>query len=319
MGSYKNTRLKPKLTPNQINGFKSLLSKRDTISFSVSDKGGAFVVMNKDSQRQLTEYYHRSSTDVSKYVEPTRVNQGGICPVINPTVVSYKRQIEPLTVKLQEKCNNLWKTICKRCNLDDFVTRAFMSSNTQLPVMYILLKTHTFDVCQIINATDINQICKVRPIVSCVSSPMEKLAWLCTYILTPLLRFIPCHLNDIFQHLDNLSLLKPEQLAGKYFWEGVKPHFCPWKKCVFSHFSPWGKMGKKVYGNKGKSIHFPLFPNTFSHFSPWGKWEKKYMEREGKVFISFSFHILFSHGKKWENTFFHGQKWGWTPPPPPFL
>ena len=134
----------------------------------------------------------------SWYVEPTRVNHGGVCPIINPTVVSYKRQIKVLTVKLQEKCNNLWKTICKRRNLDDFVTRAFMSSNTQLPVMYILLKTHKFDVCQISNATDINQICKVRPIVSCVSSPTEKLAWLCTYILTPLLRFIPCHLNDIF-------------------------------------------------------------------------------------------------------------------------
>ena len=160
MGLYKNTRLKPNLTPNQINGFKSLLSKRDTISFSVSVKGGEFVVMNKESQRQLTEYYLRSSTDVYRYIEPTRVNQGGICSVINPTVVSYKRQIKALTVKLQEKCNNLWKTICKRRNLDDFVTRAFMSSNTQLPVMYILLKTHKFDVCQISNATDINQICK---------------------------------------------------------------------------------------------------------------------------------------------------------------
>ena len=218
MGLYKNTRLKPNLTPNQINGFKSLLSKRDTISFSVSDKGGEFVVMNKDSQRQLTEYYLRSSTDVYRYIEPTRVNQGGICPVINPTVVSYKRQIKALTVKLQEKCNNLCKTICKRRNLDDFVSLYEFQYST--PCNVHTFKTHKFDVCQISNATDINQICKVRPIVSCVSSPTEKLAWLCTYILTPLLRFIPCHLNDIFQHLDNLSLLKPEQLAGKYFCSG---------------------------------------------------------------------------------------------------
>ena len=57
--------------------------------------------------------------------------------------------------------------------------------------------------------------------------------------------------------------------------------FLPMEKCVFSHFSPWGKMGKK-----GKSIHFPLFPYNFS---PW--------EKMGKY------------------TFFHGQKWGWTPPP----
>ena len=53
---------------------------------------------------------------------------------------------------------------------------------------------------------------------------------------------------------------------------GVQPHLCPWEKCVFSHFSPWGKMGKKVYGKRGKSIHFPLFPYTFFPiFFPWGK------------------------------------------------
>ena len=55
--------------------------------------------------------------------------------------------------------------------------------------------------------------------------------------------------------------------------------FLPNEKCVFSHFSPWGKMGKKVYGKKGKGIHFPLFPYTFfpmgkngkTHIFPWAK------------------------------------------------
>ena len=37
------TRLKLSLSPDQITGFKSLLSKRDTLSFFVSDKGGEFV------------------------------------------------------------------------------------------------------------------------------------------------------------------------------------------------------------------------------------------------------------------------------------
>ena len=46
-------------------------------------------------------------------------------------------------------------------------------------------------------------------------------------------------------------------------WGGPTP-FLPMEKCVFSHFCPWGKMGKK------------------------------YMERKVKVFISLSFHILFS-------------------------
>ena len=39
---------------------------------------------------------------------------------------------------------------------------------------------------------------------------------------------------------------------------------------IFAH----RKMVKKVYGKKGKSIHFPLFPYTFFPISPHGiKWE----------------------------------------------
>ena len=72
-------------------------------------------------------------------------------------------------------------------------------------------------------------------------------------------------------------------------WGGPTP-FLPMKKCLFYHFSPLGKMGKKVYGKKGKSIHFPLFPYTF-------------------------FPIFF-HGKKWENTYFSMGKNGVGPPPP---
>ena len=49
----------------------------------------------------------------------------------------------------------------------------------------------------------------------------------------------------------------------------------------FPHFSPWGKWGKKVYGKKGKSIHFhilfsPFFPmgkNGKTHIFPWAKME----------------------------------------------
>ena len=73
---------------------------------------------------------------------------------------------------------------------------------------------------------------------------------------------------------------------------GSNPIF-PHGKCVFSYFSPWGKMGKKVHGKRGKSIHFFLFP--------------------------YSFFPIFPHGKKWENTHFSMGKNGIGPPPPPLL
>ena len=66
----------------------------------------------------------------------------------------------------------------------------------------------------------------------------------------------------------------PETITRALYnnWGGGGPTpFLPMEKCVFSHFSPWGKMGKKVYGKKGKSIHFPLFPYTFFPFFPMGK------------------------------------------------
>ena len=57
---------------------------------------------------------------------------------------------------------------------------------------------------------------------------------------------------------------------------------------IFPHGEKWGKMGKKVYGKRGKSIHFPLFPYTFF---PWGKMGK--------------------------DTIFPWAKMGLDPPPPP--
>ena len=86
--------------------------------------------------------------------------------------------------------------------------------------------------------------------------------------------------------------------------EGPSP-FLPMEKCVFSHFFPWGKMGKKYMEREGNEYFCLSFHILFFHFSPLGKMgEKKYMEREGNEYFSLSCHILF----------FHGQKWGWTPP-----
>ena len=100
------------------------------------------------------------------------------------------------------------------------MSRAFKVSNTQLPTMYVFVKTHKFDVNEIFSLSDIVDKCKVRPIICCCSSPTEKLAWLCTYILTPLLDVVPCHLKSIYDHLERLSQLTPQQIAGRKFCSG---------------------------------------------------------------------------------------------------
>ena len=56
-----------------------------------------------------------------------------------------------------------------------------------------------------------------------------------------------------------------------FYWGGGgggPTPFLPMEKCVFSHFFPWGKMGKKVHGKRGKWILFPFFPYTFFSHSP---------------------------------------------------
>ena len=71
---------------------------------------------------------------------------------------------------------------------------------------------------------------------------------------------------------------------------GSNPIFAHGKMCVFPFF-PMEKNGKKSIWKEREKYSFPsLSIYFFPHFSPW--------EKMGK------------------HTFFHGQKWGWTPPPP---
>ena len=77
-----------------------------------------------------------------------------------------------------------------------------------------------------------------------------------------------------------------------------------------------------AYDNSGGGSNpfLPMEKCEFSHFFPWGKMGKKYMEREGNEYFSLSFHILFfpifPHGEKWESTHFSMGKIGVGPPPP---
>ena len=212
-----NTKVKYNLSHDQAVGLKSLLRKRDTYHFSVSDKGGEFVVMDKEKQRLLTEYHIRTSTGVYRYIPPTRTYSGVPRDIAAPTEVSFNRQIKSKTELLETQCNTLWKTICDRRNVPIDLRDMFLSRHTNLPTLYVLIKTHKFSIEDVINPDDIQTKCKVRPIVSCCSSPTEKLAWLCTEILSPLLNRVPSHLNNIYAHLDILRSLPPDELLGLKF------------------------------------------------------------------------------------------------------
>ena len=83
--------------------------------------------------------------------------------------------------------------------------------------MYVLLKTHKSETAEITSESDILSFCKVRPIVSCCGSPTEKMAWLATTILSPLLNTVPSHLQNIGAHLKLLADLPTDRLKGLQF------------------------------------------------------------------------------------------------------
>ena len=58
---------------------------------------------------------------------------------------------------------------------------------------------------------------KVRPIISCSGSPIEKLSILATKIITLLLKFLPSHLENIHHHLEMLRSMKSDELTGLKF------------------------------------------------------------------------------------------------------
>ena len=130
-----NTKVRYNLSHDQAVGLKSLLRKRGTYHFSVSDKGGEFVVMDKEKQRLLTEYHIRTSTRVYRYIPPARTYSGVPRDIVAPTEVSFNTQIKSKTELLETPCNTLWKTICDRRNVPIDLIDMFLSRHTNLPTL----------------------------------------------------------------------------------------------------------------------------------------------------------------------------------------
>ena len=201
------------LTRPQKQALHALRSDR-SIHVSVSDKCGEFVVTTKETHQTLTEK-HLEETAVYQRVLPTRKVQGQTVEVSDPTPQQKTQLIKRKTTQLIQDSNDLWKRVAAQRGLeDDYTRRIKVPDNVSLPVLYVLIKTHK-NPPESFRATISLELVKVRPIISCVDSPTERLSWLVTTILKPLLKEIPSHLENLFQHLDTLRSIPKEQLAGR--------------------------------------------------------------------------------------------------------
>uniref|UniRef100_A0A0K0DGD5 ubiquitinyl hydrolase 1 n=1 Tax=Angiostrongylus cantonensis TaxID=6313 RepID=A0A0K0DGD5_ANGCA len=76
------------------------------------------------------------------------------------------------------------------------------------PDLYLLIKTHKLVSSDDLVSTD-PSLFKVRPIISCVDGPTDRITWLITLVLTQLLKYIPAHLTNTQMFLDRLRNAQP--------------------------------------------------------------------------------------------------------------
>jgi len=108
---------------------------------------------------------------------------------------------------VENKVNSTWKNICLQNKFPPFV-RSFLASTTDLPRFYHLIKTHK-------TGLDI----KIPPIVSNINGPTQRIAWLLTNTLKPMLKNVPAHLEN------SVELIKCIQ-AGDFTTNKTLPYPC---------------------------------------------------------------------------------------------
>ena len=143
-----------------------------------SDKGGEFCAIGLDVYKELG-LTHLADT-------------------------SIYQPISRITAKtIEAKINKAWKTICRERNINWRIERSFVTNNSSLATFHHLIKTHKPG----------SQL-KIRPIVASRGSPTEKINWLLTNILGPLLKRVPTHLPDSELLISAISSASPQTLSA---------------------------------------------------------------------------------------------------------
>ena len=107
----------------------------------------------------------------------------------------YHDDDDTMTAKtIENKVNLVWKNICSRNKFPSFVVKSFVASNTDLPKFYPLIKTHK-------TGPDT----KIGPIVSDINGPTQRISWLLSKALKPLLTSVPAHLENSYELIERIQ------------------------------------------------------------------------------------------------------------------
>ena len=216
VNTIKSATLKCNLSRAEVAGLKALWDRSD-LRIAISDKCGDFVVTSLDAYKQITLQHITSNPDVYQHVAPTHKVNNCIVEIMRPTPTSYRNQINSTCENIEEQCNTLWREIAQQHQFDKKFSQVFFTHHSSLPTMYTLVKTHKISPDTDLSTLTVQDI-KARPIVSCSNSPTEKLAWVISHCIKPLLKHIPCYLANIHAHLERLHSIPREELEGLQFY-----------------------------------------------------------------------------------------------------
>lgn len=173
--SEKRRMLPCNLTPNEITALKSM--KNDSNIYLPSDKGGEFVVI---SSVQYVQLGRNHLSDTSIYTELPR----------------------DTTEAIRKDLNKLTSNIFDRRKLPRHLLLKLLTQHCRTQQFYHLIKTHKREL-------------KIRPIISAVGGPFDRIGWMLSYIISPLLSHVPAHLKNSAELLASLNNIHTHERAGK--------------------------------------------------------------------------------------------------------
>ena len=107
---------------------------------------------------------------------------------------TYKKVTRMTAKTIENKVNTVWKSMCRKNNIPRYVEKSFISTNTDLPRFYHLIKAHKP-----------NQGIKIRPIVANTNGPTQRITCLLGRVLKPMLEDVPAHLENSLELIECLK------------------------------------------------------------------------------------------------------------------
>jgi hypothetical protein len=160
------------LSKDEHKTLKTLKNKQ--LTYLPSDKGTEFCVIGN------TAYDKAAMEHLS--------DQNIYCPIKRMTAKT-----------IEKKVNEAWKEVCKATDIPAAIVKNYVTTNSDLPTFYHLIKTHKS-----------GPTLKIRPIISNRKGPTHKLSWLFSRLLKPLLNLIPAHLENSLELLNDITSLPKE-------------------------------------------------------------------------------------------------------------